>query len=404
MAVKVPAGRGSLSLMTLADLVRSSVNIVSKHGKHGYGMNQAIQKEFGTVYYNNKTVIYNEQSHILEIRMGIGTKTEKAYKGMHSIRMAIYGVEGTIYDSLEELYLDKTGKVADTEDIRDMKKAIRGVTTTTLNRKLNDEERERLEDVGREANKFSLVYDLDPNAQLSGYIIPVASIDPDSGAYTFGDSGKIFYMEKPININSFVRVSCSCSSYFFTCAWYNYQAGAHLGQQPASYPKKTGYSETVLNMKKSPGMCKHLMMFTMLLLNGGIINKADTKGFHFNMQALRNRSEKLTVPRKLADSGDWGKHLRQLQNSLRNADKRRIDKYSMTPNSAYDEWKKSTVAKNSVTFSKAMNARKGVNKDVYVSNAPTQDWADQLAGVDDYTKELLKPTVNKVLDLFRHYK
>jgi hypothetical protein len=62
------------------------------------------------------------------------------------------------------------------------------------------------------------------------------------------------------------------------------------------------------------------------------------------------------------------------------------------------------VAKNSVTFSKAMNARKGVNKDVYVSNAPTQDWADQLAGVDDYTKELLKPTVNKVLDLFRHYK
>ena len=39
-------GGGGLSLMTLADLIRSSATIHSLHGKYGYAMAQAIQKQF----------------------------------------------------------------------------------------------------------------------------------------------------------------------------------------------------------------------------------------------------------------------------------------------------------------------------------------------------------------------
>ena len=204
-------GGGSLSLMTLADLIRSSATIHSSvNKKYGYSMAQAIQKQFGTIYYNNKVVVYNEQSRILEIRMGIGTKTEKAYKGMHSVRLAIYGVEGTIYNSLEELYRDKTGMIEDVEDMNKMTKALQGKGNSSLNKQMSDAERERNANLGNETNKFTLSYGPDPNAQLSGYVVPVAAVDPDTGAYTYNESGRIFYMENGIDVNSFVRVSCSC--------------------------------------------------------------------------------------------------------------------------------------------------------------------------------------------------
>lgn len=918
MAISVPAGgSGNLNLMTLSELIRSSALVHSKRGKYGRSMNQAVQKEFGTIYYNNKTVIYNPDTHILEIRMGMGTKTETAYKGMHSVRMAIYGVEGTIYDSLEELYMDKTGMTADSEDMNDMRKAIRGETSAQIDRRLANADKDWENATKKEANKFSLTYD-DKNARLEGYIIPVAAMDSKSGAYTYEDSGRIFYMEKPIDVNAFVRVSCSCfpgdtpiimadgtyktlnelegesnfkvvaynretdtfeianainckkykenaelleikldngqiirctpdhqfllktgewvaaenlqpndslralyakkkdedlyrihvpqgcrkirtgshdtdyyvyiyfdpekpgnyvygnytfnyepiyvgkgincrykvhmaearrakhknrfharlinmdnrgvspiitkyaialtedaalqleedliekignvynnsgpllnlcmggtklseagralisermrtnnpmfnketakkankkfiktiekkygsfseymrriqkdhppdykkaaakrkandpntyqkmieghkrylkesiangtfhaftekfrkgvsersrkqwqdenyreymsqkckdwwkevkkdpemyakikehakrvgpmgwdawkdkikqnpelvkiankkrahtvtvkrmvgvikeygeflpdkyiargcaygikrmktegvyeqwlndayekayenhkvvsvqyiqeredvycitveklgnfvlatpdnndiisgvvvkncSDYFFTHSYYNYQAGAHLGMQPASYPGKNSYSETIRNMTKSPGMCKHLMMFTMLLLNGGIISKANTKGFQFNMEAIRNRTEKLNVPRKLADSGDWGNHLRELQRSLLKADQRRYSQMGQTLTDQYNKWKKAQIEHNSITFDKSMNPRKGVNKSTFASNAPMntfgQDIQNMRAQYGDYADQIMTPRTQRVLDLFRH--
>ena len=406
MAISVPAGgSGNLNLMTLSELIRSSALIHSKRGKYGYSMNQAVQKEFGTIYYNNKTVIYNPDTHILEIRMGMGTKTETAYKGMHSVRMAIYGVEGTIYDSLEELYMDKTGMTADSEDMNDMRKAIRGETSAQIDRRLANADKDWENATKKEANKFSLTYD-DKNARLEGYIIPVAAMDSKSGAYTYEDSGRIFYMEKPIDVNSFVRVSCSCTSYYIRNSWYNYQAGAHLGMQPAAYPGKNSYSETVMNVTKSPGMCKHLMMFTMLLLNGGIISKANTKGFQFNMEAIRNRTEKLNVPRKLADSGDWGNHLRELQRSLLKADQRRYSQMGQTLTDQYNKWKKAQIEHNSITFDKSMNPRKGVNKSTFASNAPMntfgQDIQNMRAQYGDYADQIMTPRTQRVLDLFRH--
>lgn len=411
MATNAPihiSGGGGLSLMTLADLIRSSATIHSLRGKYGYSMAQAIQKQFGTIYYNNKVVIYNEQSHILEIRMGIGTKTEKAYKGLHSIRMAIYGVEGDIYNSLEDLYADKTGKVADSEDINDMTRAMRGEGTPALDREVSDKERER--NSGKEANKFTLSYGTDPNAQLSGYIIPVASIDPNTGAYTYGDSGKIFYMENGIDVNSFVRVSCSCSNYYFVHGLYNYWAGAHLGQAPAPYPGKSESSITIMNVEKSPGMCKHLMMFTMLLLNGGILSKVGTKGFEFNLQDIRNRTNKLQIPRKLADSGDWGKHMQNLQRTLRNADKRHVAQYGNTDlSSQFKEYEKQEMNRNSITFDKWMNGTRKSARDRYYSNTPLSDFAKDTQNIQNYYGQNLS-TINRatkvrsILDLFKHYK
>ena len=410
MATSAPThipGGGGLSLMTLADLIRSSATIHSLRGKYGYSMAQAIQKQFGTIYYNNKVVVYNEQSRILEIRMGIGTKTEKAYKGLHSVRMAIYGVEGDIYNSLEELYADKTGKVADSEDISTMKKAIRGEGDSALRKEMSDEERERNKD--KEVNKFSLSYDLEPNAQLSGYIIPVAAVDANTGAYTYGDSGKVFYMENGIDVNSYVRVSCSCSNYYFVHSLYNYWAGAHLGQAPAAYPGKSESSTTVMNVEKSPGMCKHLMMFTMLLLNGGIIDRVGTKGFQFNLQDLRNRTDKLRVPRKLADSGDWGKHLQNLQRTLRNADKRHVAQYGNNDlSSQFKKYEEQEMNRNSITFDKFMNNSRKAARDQYYSNTPLTDFAKNTQDIENYYGQSLdtlrKATkVKSILDLFSHY-
>lgn len=383
---------------TLEQLVRSSANVISKHGKSSYSMSQALIKDFGTIYYNNKVVIYNEDTGILEIRMGMGTKTEKAYKGMHSIRMAIYGVEGKVYSSLEELYAEKTGLVADTDDINKMKQAIRGETSIGNRRAQAKKEEERrasgkggrYSEKPEEVNKFKIRYNSDdPNAQLDGYIIPVASINPDTGAYTYGDSGKIFYMENPIGIDSIVRVSCSCSSYFFTFSWYNYAHGVHLGQQPAPYPGKADYSETKLNIYKKPGMCKHLMMFTMLLLNGGIISKEGTNNFNTNLQLIRNRAEKLAVPRKLADNSDWGNHLRNLNQMLFRADKMRRAQYTnsthrlkflddeldkVSPDGYYD-WSQHKVSSRKVSGFKG-NPRKGLNRDVYTDQGGRDAFGD----------------------------
>ena len=297
----------------------------------------------------------------------------------------------------------------ESDDMNDMRKSIRGETSTAMYKRLNDIERGRTNQAGKEVNKFSVTYQFDPRAQLEGYIIPVASVDPDSGAYTYEDSGKIFYMERPIDINSYVRVSCSCSNYYFVHGWYNYNAGAHLGQKPMPYPGKSSSSETVMNMTKSPGMCKHLMMFTMLLLNGGILSKVGTKGFNFNFQDIRNRTEKLQIPRKLADSGDWGNHLRQLQRTLRNADRRHVAQYgndSLTDK--FKKWERSNMGKNSISFDNFMSTQRKNARDKYYSNAPIQDFSGDINKIRDqygaYTDDILTDRVSKVLDLFRHQK
>ena len=398
------AGSG---LMTIEDLVRSSAYIYSERFYHGqykrtytHSIASAITKTMGTIYYNNKVVIYNEDSGILEIRMGMGTKTETAYTGMHAIRMALYGVEGKIYDSLGDLYQDQVGRPMDAHDENEMKKAIRGETTIGdryNTRKASDERTEnnlpgRKSSSTGEANKFKVSYSaLDPNAVLSGYIIPVAAMNPDTGAYTFKEDGKVFYMEKPITIDTICRVSCSCSDYFYSCAWYNYAHGVHLGQQPAAYPGKSSMSKTVKNVEKQPGMCKHLMMFTMLLLNGGIISKEGTVNFENNINVLRNRPEKLSIAKKLADKGDWNRHLQELNRSLFKADKARKSQmiakagnkqYELTPDGYYD-WSAHKVAQRVGKGYK--NIHKGLTKDRYTSQGAldTFQQAMKMAGAND---------------------
>ena len=130
----------ALSLYTLAQLVASSALIKSSNFKNvrlSHSLSDALQKEMGTVYYNNKVVFYDPDTSIIEIRMMIGTKTETQYTGFHAVRLAIYGAKGQLYNSLEDLYWDKIGDknigsgVDPQGDLQRMRKSMKGKATNS---------------------------------------------------------------------------------------------------------------------------------------------------------------------------------------------------------------------------------------------------------------------------------
>lgn len=122
----------ALQLMSIAALMATSANIYSKRSKllgldeyengvsHkinmvkkkfgsleqrlSHSVDDAVQKPFGAIYYNNKVVLYDPDTNILEIRMTMGTKTETAYSGFHVVRLAVYAPKGKLYNSLKDLY------------------------------------------------------------------------------------------------------------------------------------------------------------------------------------------------------------------------------------------------------------------------------------------------------------
>ena len=105
--------------MRLGELVESSAYIRSLRGKSTYSVEQALQKEFGNIYYNYKVVYYNEQCNIIEPRMTLSTKTEKDYSGVDAIRMAIYAPKGRVYNSMAELVADLRGQSGKKDYIND---------------------------------------------------------------------------------------------------------------------------------------------------------------------------------------------------------------------------------------------------------------------------------------------
>ena len=79
----------SQTLYTIGALVAQSANIESKRGSKTHSMPSALMKDFGTIYYNNKVVIYDEETGIIEIRMMIGTATETQYE-QHDNRYIVF--------------------------------------------------------------------------------------------------------------------------------------------------------------------------------------------------------------------------------------------------------------------------------------------------------------------------
>lgn len=388
--------------MSLAQLVASSANIHSKHFFHidlpeqGYSytnlhrkrnakkyttrlshsMPDALQKEFGTIYYNNKVVIYDEDANIVEIRMMIGTKTETAYSGFHAVRIAVYGVKGQVYNSIEELYWDKIGNktITDKTDPQSDMKAMR-----TASKGQRIEKDGSLGEIGKE--RFDINFGDEISQHLTGSIIPVAFTGANVYGQSFGASGKIFYLEEPITINNPVRVSCSCSDYHYTIAWYNDSSGAHLGTSPAPYPNRSGTgSKPVRNTGKNPGLCKHLMVVVMLLMNGGIIDTVGSKNFHQNRDIIMNRAEKLNVPRKLAEGNKLNKMYEKLTQNAKDALKQRnlSAGYKASYIPGYEQWRKDKTSENARAAymyhtygigEKPSGVMKGVSKANYLKQA-----------------------------------
>lgn len=307
--------------MTLQQLILSSAAIVSEYGKANHSMGRALAKQFGTIYYNNKTVIYDEASGIIEIRMVMGTDTETQYKGFHAVRLAVYGAVGKVYENLQELYYDKvvtmmddpTVTTATDEHMKNLRKAYNNSTgkdtVSTKKRVLPD----------RDKDLVDVKFGEEVSSRLTGAIIPVANTSANTTGNTYGTNGKIFYLEQPIGLNNMVRVSCSCSDYFYRCAWYNFEAGAHLGAKPNSNPRRREGATTVQNVHRSPGLCKHLMMFAMLLINGGIISGLGDGSYEAYRQAILDRTEKLVVPKKLAEGEQLSRMYSTLTRNLKKA-------------------------------------------------------------------------------------
>ena len=136
-------------------------------------------------------------------------------------------------------------------------------------------------------------------------------------------------------------------------------------------------------------------------------------GYDFNFQDLRKRlrDNDFSISRKLADSGDWGRHMRNLQSSLRNADRRHVAQYAdKSLTDEFKRWERSNMARNSITFDNFMNGSRKAARDQYYSNTPAKSFAKDISDVKDFYKDYSDTVLNaenrtaKILDLFKHNK
>lgn len=259
-------------MMTLGQLIRSSSKVTSLHGIQNYGMDDIFKKSFGHIYYSDKVAYYNEEYKILEIRVVFGSYTTD-YSDVHVVRMAFYGVEGKVLDSVQTLY--------DEYNYDNNKRGRRATRLSTMTRN------ERIEG------------DL-----FDGIIIPCAQTKYSSDKLGYAQSDRVFYSKTGITMSTKCAVSCTCPSYKYTFANANWKNNVHLGQKPYTYGKKpvkytkkskrwvkhgnnvitkngeasvymevnnSNVNKFVLNVDQNAGLCKHLMMAALLLLDGGIL-------------------------------------------------------------------------------------------------------------------------------------
>lgn len=400
--------------MTLSSLVSSSANIFSKGTrltgdsdydvnprsmlvntikKKGFGnkpqatlshsLPDAIRKPFGEIYYNNKVVLYDEDLHIIEIRMTMGTKTETAYDGYHVVRLAIYNPDGVVYDSLKDLYKAeisnikskrKGGPGADPQkDMAALRKAMKGQPVKDGSLPESDSEK-------FEVDAGELL------GNLTGFIIPVADTSRASMGQSFAESGKVFYLRSPITPNSLVRVSCTCSDYYYTISPYNYKAGAHLGPKP-TFPSTSNKVKPVRNQQKNPGLCKHLMMMVVLLLNGGILSGANSNKAKYWRDLVVNRSEKLVVPKKLTDENELRRMYAGVNDTINTVNYQRKNQAQQRKD--FNIWKSVTMAANSRAL-RSGTRTDSIGKGVSYKGM-RNDYANARAfGYNDEYKELSK--------------
>lgn len=369
-------------MYTIQQLIESSKNVHSKNktNEDQYSMLRALSKHFGTVYYNDKVILYDENSGIIEIRMMVGTYSETNYTGVHAVRFAIYGVKGKVYNSIQELYEDQFGKVD--KRTKDYKNGIAEIDSTIgkvvtdkgiLNHTGNDYDAPERLDV---AGPGQL------NNRLRGFVIPVANTDTTSFGKSFEASDKFFYSTDTIDFNKVVRVSCSCSDYYYTFGWYNYNHGAHLGVKPTPYKKNFGNRKPVRNITKEPGMCKHLMLFVTLLLNGGILQSAEYLNTLNSLEysVARSNIEHLRVPKRLITGPELDRMTSKLSKDLKKVQEKRnklvdLDKGYIE---GYDQFQRDISRAN---YAAGTNLRKGTSKAAYMNSFMSKNASSAMKNV-----------------------
>ena len=216
--------------MKISELIASSAKIRSKNVSGHYSANYVFgHKQFGHVLSYNKTVLYKPSSSIVEIGMMITAVTEKGKTG-HFCQIALRGVEMEA-KSAEEVFahIRNRGKgkmaQADDDELRDYIAA----GNTVYNNK----------------------YVVQSRNNSNVYLVMNKNISPDTDC----------------------RVRCSCASFLFDVAWYNADHNCLIGSRPPADPRfQLGLkTETVRNIDKVPGLCKHLMLLVSMLLKDGFI-------------------------------------------------------------------------------------------------------------------------------------
>ena len=287
-------------MKSLGELIASSAEVESKYGVRSYSQEATFKKEFGTVYYSEKVAFYDEKHRILEIRITMGS-TDDSNDHLHVIRMAFKDIQGQVFNSKKEL-LEYLGYG---ENSRKRVGRFRSSVAETAAKESFD------------------------NELYEGIVIPCTQDPTESNSFSdyMLPSGRFFYSKEGITLNNPCAVSCSCSSYRYTFAEFNSRDKAHLGPKPAKYqpvkqirditkydPKTKEYKRVgaveerifrntapVLNKTKKPGLCKHLMLFALLLLSGEII-----KGYQ-NVGELRKELKDMEKTRGASGEIKLGK-------------------------------------------------------------------------------------------------
>ncbi len=267
-------------MVTIAELLSSTYKVGNRRKPDFVFSN----KKFGSVYAYNKTVIYKENSSIIELSMIISSVTD-IKKSAHKVAIAIRGVETEELSTQELLSLAKK-ELKLPEDMAD---------------------NEILQQI------------LDNNVQF---------VKDKTLIQSSTNKNKFLLITNKIPLTSEIRVKCTCADFFYTFAWYNADHKVLIGLRPPRYQsyakltkKQSSNIQPLRNPHKHAGVCKHLLLFLAMLMDGGIINKSTPLTSNYNKNSKKidtlSRQDMSDVINKLnAELAKENKEHREIRTNL----------------------------------------------------------------------------------------
>lgn len=93
---------------------------------------------------------------------------------------------------------------------------------------------------------------------------------PDNITFRASDNRILHIL--PIDLRkSHVKVKCDCLDFYWRFATWNFANHALINKPPPPYTKKPGSNRPPANIKKTPGLCKHLIKLALVLQQSGMI-------------------------------------------------------------------------------------------------------------------------------------